>query len=192
MSSAGEHGAKADPENTLLWRAHRLRVDAETLRDSILAISGTLDANAGGPSLPTGFKSEFGHEFTSLKRSVYIPVFRNRMHEIFGAFDFANPNFVVGKRSRSTILTQSLYLMNNPFMHEQAQAAAKRLSSDPSADTNYDRITLAYRMILCRDPRPDELNLALQFIGQAAPNDLNAWTGLTHSLLSCVDFQYIQ
>ena len=102
MSSSGEHGVKIDPENTLLWRSHRRRVDAETLRDSILAISGKLDSDHGGPSLPKGFKSEFGYEFTSLKRSVYIPVFRNRMHEIFGAFDFANPNFVVGKRSRST------------------------------------------------------------------------------------------
>jgi len=181
-----------DPDNTLLWKFPQKRLDAETLRDSILMLAGNLDPEKGGPSLPKGFKSEFGYKFTSKKRSVYIPVFRNQLHEIFGAFDFANPNFVVGKRSQSNIPTQSLFLMNSPFMHQQSQAAAERLLAQ-ELNNDMERMREAYRTFLCREPSPTELALSLDFLRaeQADSDSLTAWSGVIRTLYSCVDFQYI-
>ena len=190
MASTGgdPQGATVDPENKLLWRTNKRRVDAETLRDSILLISGSLDPQRGGPSLPADFKSEFTFKHTSNKRSIYIPVFRNQLHEIFSTFDFANPSFVVGKRFQSTIPTQSLYLMNSPFTYQQAQATAEQLLgqlADPE-----DAIRRVYRHVLCRRPRKEELVLTQEFL-EAEEFSREVRIGLIRSLFSCVDFQYI-
>ena len=185
-------GAKVDPENTLHWKAHRPRIDAEAFRDSILLISGQLDPGGGGPSLPKGFKSEFGHKFKTKKRSVYIPVFRNQMHEIFTTFDFANPNFVVGKRSRNAVPTQSLFLMNSPFIHEAAAATAGQVVASKVRDDR-ERMIRAYRAVLGRAPRDSELALSLEFLRaeSAHTGDEAAWAAVIRGLFSCVDFQYI-
>lgn len=192
----GSPALELDPDNRWLSHARLRKLDAESFRDSVLTIAGNLDAGEGGPSLPRGFKSEFGHQFTSLKRSVYIPVFRNQPHEIFAAFDFANPNFVVGRRSASNIPTQSLFLMNSPFIHEQSTAAANRLLGDSAAGNDEDRITLAYRTTVGRPPSPEELTLSLQFLGSEGHTDgapsPEAWAALMRTLFACVDFQYIR
>ena len=179
--------AEVDPENVLLSHFPRRKIDAETLRDSLLAISGNLDSEKGGPALPKGFKSEFGYTFTSLKRSVYIPSFRNQPHEIFAAFDFANPNFVVGKRASSTIPTQSLYLMNSPFVHQQAEAAAERLIEEAPEATPAEKIGLVYRRVLGREPTETERRLSSEFISSDAD-----WSALMRTLFACVDFQYVR
>ena len=104
----GHYGENSDPGNQLYWRANRRFLDAEVMRDGMLLLSKSLDPAPGGPSLPDGFRSEFGYRFTTKKRSVYVPVFRNTGYEMFDLFDFANPNFTVGKRGNSTIPTQAL------------------------------------------------------------------------------------
>ena len=138
--------------------------------------------------MPADFKSEFTFKHTSNKRSIYIPVFRNQLHEIFSTFDFANPSFVVGKRFESTIPTQSLYLMNSPFTYQQAQATAEQLLgqlADPE-----DAIRRVYRHVLCRRPRKEELVLTQEFL-EAEEFSREVRIGLIRSLFSCVDFQYI-
>ncbi|MCB1230531.1 MAG: DUF1553 domain-containing protein [Verrucomicrobiae bacterium] len=185
--------AAIDPQNRLLWRANRRKIDAEAFRDSILAVSGTLDDEHGGPSLPSDFKSEFGYVFTSMKRSVYLPVFRNRSNEVMAAFNFANPNFVVGKRNASNIPTQALFLMNDAFIHRQAEAAARALIADTPDAALADRLQSAWRMVLCRDPREDEIALALPYLrseGVDSAESLDAWTALMRTLFACLDFQY--
>ncbi|MCH2114105.1 MAG: PSD1 and planctomycete cytochrome C domain-containing protein [Pirellulales bacterium] len=192
MASEGgdPDGDRLDIENELLWRAHKRRLNAEALRDSILMLSGTLDSDSekGGPSLPPGLKSAIDFEFTSMKRSIYIPVFRNRLYEIFGTFDFANPNFVVSKRFESTIPTQSLYLMNSPFIHHQAQVAAQQFLEKPADTAAATRWT--YRHILCRSPSDEEMALTHEFL-ESEDFSSEAWASLIQSLYSCVDFQYI-
>lgn len=181
----------SDPGNELYHHFPVQRLDAESLRDSILAISGNLDtAAAGGPALPAGFRSEFGYQFKSLKRSVYIPSFRNTMHEIFGKFDFANPNFVVGQRSQSTIPTQALYLTNSPFIHEQSKLAADRLKQEEPENLDA-RLKLTYQRILGRAPTAAETDLSRQFLAKHDDTD-EAWSGLVRGLFSCVDFLYIR
>ena len=188
-STAGDPQAAAiDPENKLLWRANKRRVDAEVLRDSILALSGSLDPRRGGPSLPDDFKSEFTFKHTSQKRSIYIPVFRNQLHEIFSTFDFANPSFVVGKRFESTIPTQALYLMNSPFIYQHAKTAAAHLLGQLTNPE--DAIHRVYRHVLCRPPRQEELTLTREFL-KAENFSTEVRIGLIRSLFACVDFQYI-
>ncbi|MEO0445705.1 MAG: DUF1553 domain-containing protein, partial [Verrucomicrobiota bacterium] len=193
-SETSRKGLKEDEENRFLWRMHRRRLDAETIRDSVLLISGQLDLDGGGPSLPAGFKSEYGHQFTTKKRSVYVPVFRNELYELFSTFGFANPNFAVGRREQSTIPTQSLFLMNSSFIHEQARAAVASLWQVSGEE---ERLKHTFRRVLARKPSAAEKELSLSFLreqiaseGEAIP--AHAWESLVRGLIASVDFQYIR
>jgi len=185
-----------DPGNRLYWRANRRSLDAEALRDSILQVAGVLERNGGGPSLPKGFKSEFGHEFTTRRRSVYVPVFRNAGHELFATFDFANPNFTSGKRHTSTIPTQALFLTNSGFVHEQSHHAARHLLDEKVEGGDEARIDLAFRTAVGRMPSSEERRLALEFLRDsgdpAGGDDPDAWAALQRSLFACLDFRFLK
>lgn len=188
-------GDAIDAENKLYARAHLRQLDVEALRDAILMLSGELDPAAGGPSLPENFRSEFGYEFTTMRRSVYVPVFRNAGYEMFTVFDFANPNFSVGKRSRSTIPTQALFLTNSEFIHERSTAAASRLLG-AEVLSDEERIGLAFRQALGRPPQESETALALTFLRESldAPegDPTAAWAALQRALFASVDFRYLR
>ena len=194
-SRAGElMQAKADPENKLYWRAHLRPLDVEALRDAILTLSGELDLNGGGPSLPKKFKSEFGHQFVTLKRTVYVPAFRNSGYEMFSVFDFANPNFTVGKRADSTIPTQALFLTNSSFVHEQAEKAAARFVNGETLDIE-DTIRAVFLHTLARTPTAEELELTVDFMERDPNWETNpsaAWTALQRSLFGSIDFRYLR
>ncbi len=204
---------KSDPENRYLWRANRRRVDVEFLRDSMLAISGELDREAGGRTIRKITQYDLGYEFDTNRRSIYVPAFRNSMLEIFETFDQANPNLVVGHRATSTLPTQALFLMNNNWVRDRAKATARRLieqSVDPQ-----QRFRLAFETLLSRPASDLELEQSQQFLlnwnasGQGgqdrsavtmdeAPTDQTdrldnpeAWTDLVHAILASVDFRYI-
>jgi hypothetical protein len=179
-----------DPENRLLWRANRRRLDAECLRDTILAVSGRLQVDMGGPSFPPGLAADYGYKQTDTRRSVYAPVFRNALPEFFEAFDFADPSMVVGRREASTVATQALFLMNHPFVLEQSRHAARRLLADPGLD-DPGRIDRAYRRALGRPPMASELRIGLHCVGKAAPADAEeAWGMLFRALFASIDFRY--
>ena len=121
--------ALADPDNRLLWRFNRRRLEAEAIRDSMLAIAGTLDRTAGGSLLTSGNfdyvtndQSKTRTRYDSLRRSIYLPVIRNNVFDFFQAFDFVEPHVSNGKRASTVIASQALYLMNNPFVTAQATA----------------------------------------------------------------------
>jgi hypothetical protein len=195
LSSAGQAAALAvDPENRLLWRRNRRRLDAEALRDAILAVSGQLDRTVGGPNLKKGNVNEYTYQFDDTRRSVYTPVLRNKLLELFEAFDFADPNLVGGRRNVSTVATQALYLMNSPFVLEQARHAAQAALAVPDLD-DAGRVERAYRVALGRPPSEREWELALKAIAgeeAASPEQrLAAWERLYQVLLACVDFRYV-
>jgi hypothetical protein len=193
LSCSGRPDAlAADPENRLLWRGNRRRLEAEALRDAILAVSGRLDRAVGGPTVPRGTASEYGYRFDDTRRSVYTPVFRNRLLELFEAFDFADPNLVVGRRNVSTVATQALYLMNSPFVMEQARHAARALLAVPDLDDG-GRVDRAYRLALGRAPTARERELALTFVaGEASPQQRPAaWERFYQALFACIDFRYV-
>ncbi|MBI1375431.1 MAG: DUF1553 domain-containing protein [Phycisphaera sp.] len=184
----------ADPENRLLWRANRRRMDAEAIRDTMLMASGELDLTAGGPTM-RNIKSSFGYTFTTKRRSVYVPVFRNTLHELMEMFDFADPNLVTGKRSTSTRPTQALYMMNSPDVMDHAKAAAERLLSVPGVDDG-GRVELAYAWMLCRPPSESEQALALRFIESRAKSDakdarVTTWAAFCQAMFASVDFRYL-
>jgi len=200
LATAGSpEAARLDPDNLLLSHAPRRRLEAEQIRDAILWVSGRLDGTVGGPNI-TGAgaanASEYGYVFTDTRRSVYTPAFRNRRLELFEVFDFADINAPVGQRAISTVAPQALFLMNHPFVMEQARFAAERLLAVPLAD-DAARVAHAYRASLGRPPSGAELALATTFLQTAGGTDaavgvrLEAWTALQQALFSCVDFRYL-
>ena len=140
----------ADPENRLLGRMNRRRLDAECLRDTILQVSGQLRLEMGGPAFPGDLAEDYAYKDAGTRRSVYVPVFRNALPEIFEVFDFADPSMVVGRRNASIIAPQALFLMNDPFVVEQSKHAARRLLAEPGLD-DPGRITRAFVLALGRD-----------------------------------------
>ncbi len=182
--------SRQDPQNRWFWRAERKPLEAEAIRDAMLLVSGQLDWRMGGPSLPAGLKREFGYRYTTRRRSLYAPVLRNTLMDVYVVFDFANPNLVVGRRPRSVLPTQALWLMNSPFVLQQAQHLAQRILNLPEA-TLEQRVRRAYRIVLAREPQPQELQACLEFLNQQGPDSLDAWAQLCQSLFCTLEFRYI-
>jgi hypothetical protein len=197
MSASGvPKQLKSDPDNRLLTRANRRRLDAEALRDSLMQISGMLDLSvASGRTIAklSTYDNEYRHAAYPLRvRSVYVPSFRNTMLDLFEIFDGANPNLVTGKRTRSTRPAQALYMLNSPFVMEQAKLSAENLLKSPeySADNAEDSIRRAWRKCLSRDPSREELQATLNVIGED-PRSVEAWTEVFHALFASVDFRFL-
>ena len=183
---------KTDPENRLLGRQTRRRLDAELIRDAILSVSGQLDLSAGGPTIDKKVNSEFGYKHTSLRRSVYVPAFRNSVEPMLRAFDAADPNLVMGRRNVSTLPTQALYLMNSPFAMEQANHAAKRLLKEKLPDDS-TRIEKLYLTVVGRKPTDKERELSLNYLhGSNAESREQSWSQLIQALFASLDFRYIE
>ena len=199
---------KVDPENRLLSHASRRRLDAESLRDSMLHCSGELDLTAGGPTIattgkgPIAKKIEYSYDFKSTRRSVYVPVFRNTLLDIFEVFDFPDPNISSGKRATTTRPTQALFLLNSPFMIDRSLKSAESLLELEGLDEPR-RIEQAYLRILSRPPDKKELSLAADYLKShpyrqvkeepgLAAGRLEAWASLCQALLSCNDFRYLK
>src|SRR5262249_3618910 len=85
-TASSSQALEADPENRLLWRMNRRRLEAECLRDTILSVSGRLKLDRGGPTFKPGLKADYGYQHTDIRRSVYAPVFRNALPELFEMF----------------------------------------------------------------------------------------------------------
>ncbi|HYH63108.1 MAG TPA: DUF1553 domain-containing protein, partial [Urbifossiella sp.] len=170
----------ADPDNVFLWRMAPRRLEAEAFRDAVLAVGGTLDPTppAGGPFAKLhpyraaeyfSFQPAFGPDlFDAPHRSVYLPVVRGVLPEVFGLFDFAPPDRPVAERDRSTVPAQALYLMNNPWVVAQARHAARRLLA--AAGDDAARVARLYRLAYSRPPSAAEAERALAFL--AGPDGL--------------------
>lgn len=199
-------GLASDPENRLLWRFPRRRLDAEALRDAMLAASGQLDLKVGGPNIKDDSvlkessstnPTEYGYVFADTRRSVYTPAFRNRMHELFEVFDFANQNSAVAERNVTTVAPQALLMLNSEFVMQQAQAAAARSAARGLAPneslTEDQRLTRAFIETLGREPSPEERTIAAAAVtveGDAAAK-LAAWQRFYQALFGSVDFRYL-
>jgi hypothetical protein len=189
--------ARLDPENRLLWRAHRRRVEAEVLRDAMLAVAGRLDRHMGGSAVAglgeqainNSSKGGLDSE-KNVRRSVYLPIVRNDLPALFEVFDFADPDVSTGKRDATTVPTQALYLMNSPFVQDQARAAAARLLASASSDEA--RLGLLYRLALARAPRPGEVQSALAFVRAAPGPELEAWAGVCQALFGATEFRFVE
>jgi hypothetical protein len=191
QSSEDNHDSYSiDPDNRFVWRMNRKRLRAEDIRDSLLFIAGQLDVRHGGSNIKSGTKREYGYKFDSVRCSVYVPVFRNALPEIFEVFDFADPNIQNGERSSSTVSSQALLMMNHPFVMDQARGAAARNLENSDLQTN-ERIDLAYREVVGRPPTSVEAKIALDLISGSDHNDVEHLAMLYQVLFQCIDFRYM-
>ena len=155
---------QVDPENRLLARTNRQRLEFEAVRDSILAVAGTLEPTIGGKSVNLT-KLPY-----SLRRTIYGLVDRQDLPDMFQVFDFASPDVSTEQRARTTVPQQALFAMNSPFVLEQAQKLAVRAMEGSPAE----RVRALYRLALERDPTPEEVEFGVKFIAsqQAAISKL--------------------
>jgi hypothetical protein len=187
-----------DPENRLFAHANRRRLDAEQIRDTMLAVSGQLDMKVGGLNIGgagdidannfSAQNTEYGYVFADKRRSVYTPAFRNKRLELFEVFDFGDINQSVGQRVVSTVAPQALYFLNHPFVLEQAKAAAERTLASSGSDDEH--LATAFRTTLGRAPTAAEREKCRRFLNANATPE--AWAELHQMLFACVDFRYVE
>lgn len=225
LSSAYRQGGQAsaaareaDPDRRWLSSFPRRRLSAEELRDAMLAVSGRLDCAPGGSEsgeyltskaedikaliLPNRVAADDPIYTTFAKRSVYLPVVRNLLPDVLALFDAADPNGVTSQRNETTVASQSLFLLNSPFVREQARQLAGGLLSEESL-TDDERFERAHRLAFGRRPTPDELALAREFlatylaspVAQARPvaeRRSLAWQSYCQILLCENEFVYVE
>ncbi|MDB2673715.1 DUF1553 domain-containing protein, partial [Akkermansiaceae bacterium] len=200
-----ELGQEIDPENRLLWRSSPRRLQAEAIRDAILAVSGQLDIEPPVGSTVTSLGDQLVRGVDTAKlqppsnhRSVYLPVIRDYASELFDRFDFPSSSLVSGKRAVTEVPSQALFLRNSKFVTEQATHAAKRLLADSSAKNDTGRIDLAMSWTFSRRATAEEKKGALALIAleqnpeaKIEDRDERAWSSLFLSLFSTAEFRYL-
>jgi hypothetical protein len=204
MSSRPDPRADAiDPEDLLLHRMPLRRLEGEEIRDAMLAISGRLDARLCGAPVPV-FLTEFqegrgrppsGPLDGAGRRSVYLAVRRNFLSPFLLAFDTPIPFSTVGRRTVSNVPAQALILMNDPFVHQQAEVWARRVRQE--SGTMRGRIDRMYREAFGRRPEGDEVRGCVDFLesqvrldGRSA-HGAAAWTDLAHVLFNMKEFIFL-
>ncbi|HLW66168.1 MAG TPA: DUF1553 domain-containing protein, partial [Gemmataceae bacterium] len=210
-----------DPANRLLWRMPLRRLEAEELRDAMLAVSGRLDFTPGGNESgeflfargevmdknrdffrPNRLRSDDPFYTNSRRRSIYLPVVRNAVPEVLALFDGADPNAVTAARNDTTDPAQALFLLNHPIVRDASLHFANRLLRD-SAWTDRERIANGYRLALGRLPTATELAAVLQFLDNyphrhpgkepdSASARLAAWQSFCQTLLCRNEFLYVE
>jgi cytochrome c553 len=192
--------AERDPENNLLWRFNPQRLDFESMRDSILAVAGALDPVVGGRPVAIT-EAPFAP-----RRTVYGFIDRQNLDGLYRTFDFAVPDATSPRRFVTTVPQQALFLMNSPFLHEQARRLTATVRPDESSDPT-GGIQRLYRRVLLRAPEPGELAMAEEFLrrqsGPAAPPDgwkrfvpskegasLSPWEQLAQVLMLTNEFMF--
>ena len=173
-SSSQEQAVAADPANRFLWRHSPRRLEAEEIRDSVLAVAGKLDRKrpegSAAKDLPVIEIRNNGAEAKELLtsagqstvRSVYLPLVRGIVPNSLEVFDFADQGLVTGKRTNTTVAPQALFLLNDRFVRKNALVFAESLRSDePSVG---QQVTKAYRLVLHRQPTADEIKKATSFV----------------------------
>ncbi len=211
-----QHALEVDPNNRLLWRFDRRRLSAEELRDTLLVASDQLDLSPGAehPIAPPETWSFTQHvPFTGVpetnQRSVYLITLRNRRQPFFGLFDGADPNASTPQRQVTTVPTQALYFMNDPFVHAQAEQLIERVQ----VSAEEDRLNGLYRIVFQRQPTAQEQMAAKSFMARyrqsidlASPADstqpettasllaereLAVWQAYARVVLSSNEFLYV-
>jgi hypothetical protein len=205
-STYDAHNFEVDPDNTLVWRMSQKRLEAEAIRDAVLAASGNLilkppvgSAAAMAGEGRAGPGRGAGQDFEDWHRAVYLPVIRDLLAESLTLFDFADPSLATAQRATTSGPSQALYLMNNPFVIRQAEAAARRLRTAVGSDGDW--IEAAYLRFLARPPSASEKERARAFLASfqgdtetarpGADRKQAAATAFCQALYASAEFRYI-
>ncbi len=204
----GEHNAEAaefDPENRLRWKFSRKRLEAEAIRDSILFVAGQLDREMGGSLInlnPRQYVTSNNNidpiKYDSRRRSLYLPVIRSALYDVYTAFDFGDPTVMNGNRPSTTVAPQALFMLNSSIV----LSASKDLAANMLAQegwTDSQRVQHLYQTCYGRPASADEVSTALEFIpkfeaafGKAENPRLSAWQSLCKSVLASNEFVYVE
>lgn len=184
---SAEHAANSDidADNRFVWRMNRQRLDVEAWRDALLDVSGRLDRTIGGPSTNLADSS-------NVRRTVYAKISRHELDHLLRLFDFPDANITSSKRSETTVPQQQLFVLNSPFMIEQAKAFAARLHRE-RPDSDVARIHRAFRLAYGRPPLDAEIEMGLGYLGgeKDAESKLTLWQSYAQALLGSNEFTYI-
>lgn len=197
-SSPSAEAMEIDPENRLLHRGPRGRLEAEVIRDALLAVSGRLDRKVGGPSVPIhltsflqgrGRPKKTGPLDGAGRRSLYLSVRKNFLVPFLTAFDFPAPNTTVGRRSISNVPAQGLALLNDPFVHDVVRSWAERIQGLPMKD-DAARIVHVWREVYGRRPSAEERAAAAGWLSQSDAPATHRWKDLLHALVLAPEFTH--
>ncbi|MCE9552250.1 MAG: PSD1 and planctomycete cytochrome C domain-containing protein [Planctomycetes bacterium] len=186
-SSDRPEGRQLDPENRLLWRMNRQRLELEPLRDSLLAVAGRLDGTMFGQPVML-LREPF-----SRRRTVYGHVDRHELAPLYRTFDFANPYQTTAQRPTTIVPQQTLFMMNAPLAIEQARAVAARSQVVAAADDEA-RIDALYKLVLSRKAAPAEIEAANGFVHadqSDAKSRMSRWEQLAQVLLMTNEFLFV-
>jgi len=215
IRNALESGLGKDPDNVFVWRMSPRRIEAEIFRDAVMNTAGTL--KRAPPTPEENFLMQFNpyreDEYRTFKplftpgdidrphRSVYLPVIRGVLPEVFQLFDFAAPERSVAQRDESTVPAQALYLMNSPWVIQQARQTALRLLTEEKNDRL--RIVRLYQLAFSREPQADELIRVEAFLNEPLPlqkaDPLTSeqlreelWTSLCQAVFASAEFRVLR
>ncbi|MBL8810652.1 MAG: DUF1553 domain-containing protein [Planctomycetaceae bacterium] len=183
-SDGNAANSELDPENRFLWKMNRRRLEVEPWRDSLLAVSGQLVRELGGPS------SEL--DGGNRRRTIYGAVSRHRLNDLLRLFDFPDPNITSGERSVTTVPLQQLFVLNSDFMVNQSRALAERLNREASSDDG--RVDRLFALLFGRKPTDDEKNAAMGFLQskESDPSDrLSRLEQFCLAMLGTNEFAYV-
>ena len=173
--------AKVDPDNSLLWKMPRRRLDFEQTRDALLFTAGKLDRKIGGASVQ-GFLNA-----NATRRTMYAHLDRLNVPGIYRTFDFPSPDACSPKRDLTTVPPQALFLMNHPFVMECAKNVLKRPEIASEKDTTR-RVERVYQLLFGRSAREEELTLAMAFVGKSGDA---VWARYVHALMQTNEFVFV-
>ena len=173
-----------DPDNVLLWRGNRRRLEVEPWRDAMLAVSGELDPAQGGPSVDLA-------QASNRRRTYYAKVSRHSLDGLLRLFDFPDPNITADKRTVTAVPLQQLFVLNSAFMERQAKALAARLSSGPGEPS--EKIRRAFPLLYARPATDAEVAMAVEFLAarDEPQGPLGKWEQYAQVLLGANEFLFV-
>jgi hypothetical protein len=168
-------GRRVDPENTLLWKMNRRRLDLEATRDTLLAVSGRLDRRRGGPPMMDLTTPD------ARRRTLYGSIDRLNLPGLFRTFDFPSPDATSPQRDTTTVAPQALFLMNNPFLVECARKLVQRpeVAAQPDPERKINHL---YQMLYSRPATAEEVKWGVTFVNESA-GKATAWERYAQALL---------
>ncbi len=199
-----------DPENRLFGRADVRRLEAEAVRDALIAVGDGLDRTLGGSLLKVKNRDYFfDHtskdltDYKSQRRSLYLPVVRNNVYDVFQLLDYPDAAIPTGDRSTTTIAPQALLMMNSDLVMQCSSNLTSKIWNESRTADHTQRVTFAYATVFGREPSTGEVASALAFLneveqalatGNVAPEQQHrrAWDSLCHVLLSSNEFIYVR
>lgn len=191
-----------DPENRLLSHFNIQRLEAEEIRDAMLATAGTLDKTIGGKTVPLRNREfVFNHtskdhtNYESPRRALYLPIIRNHLYDMLEQFDYPDPTMPTGSRNSTVVAPQALIMLNSPVAMDSSTALARRLLAEcPQGDQR--RIDRLYELLYARPPAAAETARAIRFIDQFAAENANERTRalglLCQTCMAANEFMYLR